>query len=446
MAPANQSLYRMRRRCSEDDLGRAAELARQFPQLQRRSSLSLPRRIVIFGPGPAEPGGAPRRSHLLASGLAARGWRVYLVGRATSRQWFRLSRTGTLTVIEVPGFQRPRPGTVLFLACAVPLGILLGWRGTSFLAIQLVAPSTAAALCAAVLERPYVAMATTSGAGGEVAHLLDRDLQPRGQWSVAMYRVDRWLRRRLLRRASYVVAQNADGARELSGVMEQQRIVVLPTPVEQVQAPPLHGRPDTVFVGRLSKDKDLLRLLQAWLLVVAQRPDARLTLVGDGGEHQSVEAELHRLVTHHDPLARTVSFTGWVKDVTPFLAGADIFVFPSLTEGMSNALLEACAWGRVVVASDIPANRAVLGDDHPLLFPTGDVDALSRTLLLAFDDQRIVVDARRRALASATSFSIERVAEQLEYLLEQANSANQRGVFHHWRTGHAADRSNAVEK
>lgn len=392
----------------------------------------MPRRIVIFGPGPGEPGGAPRRSQLLASGLAARGWTVYLLGRSTSRQWFRLKRSGTLTVVEVPGFQRPRAGTVLFLACTVPLGTLLGWRGASLLSIQLVAPSTAAALCAAVLRRPYVAMATTSGAGGEVAHLLDANLQPRGQWPAATYRVDRWLRRRLLSKASFVVAQNAAGARELSKVIAQQRIVVLPTPVEQVEAPPLHGRPRAVFVGRFSKDKDLLHLLEAWLVVVAQRPDARLTLVGDGGEHQSVEADLRRLVTEQEPLARTVTFTGWVEDVTPFLAGADIFVFPSLTEGMSNALLEACACGRVIVASDIPANRAVLEDDHPLLFRAGDVDALSRTLLLAFGDHRIVADARRRALASAARFSIESVAEQLEHLLEQANSAGQRGDLHHW--------------
>lgn len=396
-------------------------------KIQTKSSPSLPRRIVIFGPGPGEPGGAPRRAHLLASGLAARGWTVYLVGRSTSRQRFRLARTGTLTVVEVPGFHRPRAGTVLFLACAVPLGIALGWRGASFLAIQLVAPSTAAALCAAVLRRPYVAMATTSGTGGEVAHLLDADLQRRGNWSVAAYRVDRWLRRRLLRRASFVVAQNAAGASELSRVMAPQRIVVLPTPVEQVQAPPLHRRPHAVFVGRFSKDKDLLNLLEAWLAVVALRPEARLTLVGDGGDHQSVEAELRRLVTQLEPLARTVTFTGWVEDATPYLASSDVFVFPSLTEGMSNALLEACAWGRVVVASDIPANRAVLADDHPLIFPAGDVDALSNKLLLAFDDHRIAEDARHRALTGASSFSTESVVKRLEDLLKQANDTARPG-------------------
>lgn len=417
MAPADHDLSPMRRGCSEEDLAPAADLALRVSPSPKEVIPSLPGRIVIFGPGPGEPGGAPRRAHLLASGLAARGWTVYLVGRSPSRQWFRLTRTGTLTVVEVPGFQRPRTGTVLFLTCAVPLGIALGLRGASSLAIQLVAPSTAAALCAAVLRRPYVAMATTSGTGGEVAHLLDAHVEPRGNWSVAAYRMDRWLRRRLLRRASFVVAQSAASAGELSEVMEPQRIVVLPTPVEQVQAPPLHGRPHAVFVGRFSKDKDLLHLLDAWLAVVALRPDARLTLVGDGGEHQSVEAELRRLVTHSKPLARTVTFTGWVEDVTPYLASSDVFVFPSLTEGMSNALLEACAWGRVVVASDIPANRAVLGDDHPLLFPTGDVDALSRKLLVAFENHPIAADARLRALASAAGLSVDSVVERLEQLL-----------------------------
>ncbi len=82
-----------------------------------------------------------------------------------------------------------------------------------------------------------------------------------------------------------------------------------------------------------------------------------------------------------DPvLPHSVTFTGWVADVAPLLAGSDVYVLPSLAEDMSNSLLEACAWGRVVVASDIASNRAVLGNDEPLLFIAGDTLSLVEAL------------------------------------------------------------------
>jgi glycosyltransferase involved in cell wall biosynthesis len=84
---------------------------------------------------------------------------------------------------------------------------------------------------------------------------------------------------------------------------------------------------------------------------------------------------------------------------------------------MSNSLLEACAWGRVVVASDIPANREALGDDYPLLFPAGDAAALARALLRSFDDADARRAARTRVTARAEELSLDRAVERLEPLL-----------------------------
>jgi glycosyltransferase involved in cell wall biosynthesis len=260
-------------------------------------------------------------------------------------------------------------------------------------------------------------MATTSGASSEVTCLTDDDPEPRGAWSKRAYRLDRRLRRRLLNRAAFLVAQSEAAADELSRVVPRERIVVIPTPVELLVPPPLTGAPRAVFTGRLSRDKDLLRLLDAWHDVAGRHPGSLLTLVGDGGPHQSVEHALRQRVAQDAELTATVRFTGWVADVSPFLADSDVFVFPSLSEGMSNSLLEACAWGRVVVASDIPANREALGDDYPLLFPAGDAAALARALLRSFDDADARRAARTRVTARAEELSLDRAVERLEPLL-----------------------------
>lgn len=82
---------------------------------------------------------------------------------------------------------------------------------------------------------------------------------------------------------------------------------------------------------------------------------ARTLLVGDGPLRPQVE----QLVRTGSAAART-HLLGWRSDVDDLYAAADAFLFPSLTEGMPNAVLEALAAGLPVVASDIPAIRELI--------------------------------------------------------------------------------------
>ena len=112
-----------------------------------------------------------------------------------------------------------------------------------------------------------------------------------------------------------------------------------------------------------------------------------------------------------------VTFTGWVRNVGQHLQAADVYVFPSLEEGMSNALLEACAWRRVIVASDIAANRAVLGDEFPLLFRAGDTADLASSLRRAFLNAPLRLEAQRQVETRIQESSIDAVVNRLEELL-----------------------------
>ena len=378
----------------------------------------MTRRLVFLTPGYSDPGGVARRSQALASALAHRGWHVLVMARAPHFWRPRMTRRGNLTVLEIPGFGFDRVGSVLFLLCALPIGTALGRAGASFLAIKLHSSSSTAAICGLLSRRPFVSMATSSGQDSEVGFL--RGVGPTSGPTPG----PRWwarpglrLRRRLLRRAVFVVAQTPAAAQELAQLVGTERVAVVPNPVDAVEARPLSGRPQAIFTGRLSRQKDPLTLLDGWQIVVANRPDARLTLVGDGGRHDSVEREVRRRVDGDAALRRSVRLTGWVPDVTAHLLEADVFVLPSLTEGLSNSLLEACALGRVAVASDIPANRFVLGDDYPLLFRPGDAEALAARVLTAFEAQPVRSEATARIAARMQQFSLERVVDRLEELI-----------------------------
>jgi glycosyltransferase involved in cell wall biosynthesis len=197
-----------------------------------------------------------------------------------------------------------------------------------------------------------------------------------------------------------------------------------PNPVDvPAEAPPLDGAPRAAFAGRLSVEKNLFLLLDAWRGVVAEIPQAHLTLFGEGGSFRSIEDELRRRVYSDPVLKQSVSLPGWVDDSASALAGSDVFVLPSSEEGMSNALLEACALGRVIVASDIPSNRSVLGGDYPFLVPPTNPTAFRSALLTAFNGSPLRENARFKVLEQVVPFSTPSIVERLEERLVAASRA-----------------------
>jgi glycosyltransferase involved in cell wall biosynthesis len=358
------------------------------------------RKLLFFSPGQNEAGGCATHARLLSEALAARGWRVWVIARAAGGKFPAVRRAGSLTVVEVPGFGI-RIGAGIYVAFGLLAGIALG-RGAYVLSMQLGSQTLVGGLCARFWRRPFVAMSTTSGELSEVAEAL---ASPR-----------RALHRESLRRASRLVGQTPAAARELEAFVPASRTAVVPNPMPAGGLAALSGNPCAVYAGRFSAEKDLGLLLDAWREVVERIPRARLTLVGSGGAYRSVEAELHAAIAGEPALWGSVAFTGWVEDVGMQLRAADVFVFPSRSEGMSNSLLDACAWRRIVVASDIGANRAVLGDDYPLLFQVGEREALVAALLRAFGeetDRRAAVEQVERRCQALSSSSVAASLEEV---------------------------------
>ncbi|MEU4979217.1 glycosyltransferase [Streptomyces sp. NPDC021969] len=122
----------------------------------------------------------------------------------------------------------------------------------------------------------------------------------------------------------------------------------------------LHGvgphAPLVVCVGRLCRQKGQDVLLSAWASVLARVPDARLVLVGDGPDRARLTARA----------PASVLFAGAVADAAPWYRAADLVVLPSRWEGMALAPLEAMAWGRPVVVTDVDGAREGL---PPALVP-----------------------------------------------------------------------------
>ena len=194
------------------------------------------------------------------------------------------------------------------------------------------------------------------------------------------------------------------------------------------QARPLPGypRPETVgFLGRFDEPrKGMPVLLDAVRALAAARPDLRVLVVGRG--------DTAALLRAAGPMAGRLEVLGPVDDATKaeMLRSVDVFCAPNLRgESFGMVLTEAMAAGAPVLASDIDAFRAVLGEPPAgVLFPAGDANALARRLaaLLADPARRAQLSAAGRARAA--DFGWPAVAAAVERVYRAAVAADPRRV------------------
>ncbi len=204
----------------------------------------------------------------------------------------------------------------------------------------------------------------------------------------------------LRQRAAYIAPTEHLKNRLVQRGISDERIFTIPNGVELPERLEWNPAGDVLYVGNLSQGagyKAFDVLFAAWARVHQRLSTARLSLLG-GGE------DIHwRSVVRELGCEGGVHFCGYQPDPAVYYKNARCFVLPSRAEGMSNALLEAQAWGLPCVVSDIPANRAVVEDGvNGLLVPVGDAEALAAALLRVLMD-----DALCRRLGSAARRTIE---------------------------------------
>jgi glycosyltransferase involved in cell wall biosynthesis len=147
-----------------------------------------------------------------------------------------------------------------------------------------------------------------------------------------------------------------------------------------------------INVGRAEFQKGQRFLLEAMARLAGARPEAVLLVAGREG-HASRDLEQ---LTMELGLGDRIRFLGHRDDVPDLLAAADLFVFPSLYEGLGGSLIEAMALGLPVVTSDLEAIREVVDPGHnAVLVPPGSAEALAAAIGSLLDDR-----ARRAAMGS----------------------------------------------
>jgi len=157
-------------------------------------------------------------------------------------------------------------------------------------------------------------------------------------------------------------------------------------------------------LGRFSEVKNQMMLLRAFARVVAVEPQSRLLLAGRG----ELEGEL-KAISNQLGIANQIYFLGFRQDVPEILRAIDVFVLPSLREGLPLSIMEAMCSGLPVVASRVGGIPELFGDVDMgrLVDPTDEVglaDSMLALIRLSEQDrQQLGMNARRRALDHFTA-------------------------------------------
>jgi glycosyltransferase involved in cell wall biosynthesis len=160
------------------------------------------------------------------------------------------------------------------------------------------------------------------------------------------------------------------------------------------------------FVGRLTRDKGLPELIEAFDRILVADPSAHLLLVGwfDAAE-DALDASLRARILSHP----RIHCTGFVSDSAPFYRAMDVMVLPTWREGFPNVVLEASATGiPVVTTNSTGARDAVIPEVTGLLIPPGYPEAIYESVIKLLRDPE-----RRRCMGrAARAWVVEHYSEE----------------------------------
>ncbi len=228
------------------------------------------------------------------------------------------------------------------------------------------------------------------------------------------------LLRRALERADYVVSnsqRNLDALRQRGVRLPPAEVIYNIVAEGKTPFPPRTAEvPRIVAIGSLFPLKSYDVLIEAMAILAANATDCELLLAGRGGEQPRLESLANQL-----GVAERVKFLGDVEDVPGLLHTADVFAHPAITEGLSNAILEALAEGLPVVACPVGATPEIIEDgQNGLLVPVRQPQALAHAIGRLLNDACL-----RRRLGQAGAelvrdrFGESSIADQYEKVFQR---------------------------
>jgi len=149
-------------------------------------------------------------------------------------------------------------------------------------------------------------------------------------------------------------------------------------------------------VGRMAEVKNQLFLVRAFLNLLQQYPEyqtkVRLILVGDGILMKPAQQLVETFCSENNCDDQFVYFAGKSDQANQYMRLMNVFVLPSLAEGISNTILEAMATALPVIATDVGGNKELIVNNKTgFIIPVDNIDVLTQTMKRYLDNKELVM-------------------------------------------------------
>jgi glycosyltransferase involved in cell wall biosynthesis len=360
-------------------------------------------------------GGAERQLGNLAPRMQKQGLDVHVITR-------RYKGLSPYEIVDgVPVHRMPCPGPMpvaSFLFTLNALVKIVRLHPDLIHAHELLSPTTTAALANLLLQTPFVAKVLGGGKDGDISKLKRNP--------ISALRVST-----ILRRVGKFVVISKEIKKELESIgIPAEKIAFIPNGVDLDHFHPVSSQEKdqlrknlqlpsgflAVYTGRLDIEKNVQFLASIWPEIRRSHPRASLIIIGTGSEEESIKRIM----------GEGVRLSGNQKDVAPYLQAADLFILPSIREGLSNAILESMACELPVVANAVGGNLELVQPDKTgLLVNLQDPNSMKQAIIKLIRDEplrkEMGVQGRRFV---EENYSIEKTVNSLTTLYGELINRN----------------------
>lgn len=176
-----------------------------------------------------------------------------------------------------------------------------------------------------------------------------------------------------------------------------------------------NGKVTIIHIGRFTEQKNHKELIESFKLVHDNKPDTVLKLIGAGKLEQNIRKKVKEL-----NLDDCVEFLGLKSNVYPYLYNADIFVLPSLWEGMPITLIEAMGTGLPIVATEVGGIPDMIRNNETGLLVDANRDQISEALLKLINTENLRERIGKAAIEASRQFSVEEMTNKYAKLYTES--------------------------
>jgi glycosyltransferase involved in cell wall biosynthesis len=220
-----------------------------------------------------------------------------------------------------------------------------------------------------------------------------------------------WLSRMIWKKANSVVA-NSQGLKDLALKTDPKRSIgVIYNGVDTEIFRPVEkndGNFTVISTSRIIKRKGIDLLLKAFVDLSKDKADVRLILVGDGNMKENLEK-----TAKQSEAREKITFAGAVEreKMSQYYQKADVFVLPSLNEGMSNSLLEAMASGLAIVATDTGGTKELVNSENGVIIEKSSAGSIKEALDKLYKNKDLLQSMKLASRQKAEKMNWQNMAE-----------------------------------